>query len=98
MKLHRTKIGSTLYLHDESEHARKVIHSQIIPDGYAARFEDGSEEWIIDEPIVDLSKSGSDQYIWDKSGNRCKHNRVRYQKNSAGQVSSTIERTIYKEL
>ena len=48
------------------------------------------------EPIVDLSKSGSDQYIWDKSGDRVKGNLVEVTNQKDGSVTKQIIRTTYR--
>ena len=49
------------------------------------------------EPIQDLSKSGSDQYTWDKSGDRVKGNIVEYTNNEDGSVTKRIIKTTYRK-
>ena len=96
--LKTTRVGSTLVVHDDSDTAKQVIQEMIVPNGHAAIANSGAAEWIIDEAVVDLSKSGSDQYTWDRSGNKVKHARKRYKRDAAGNVASTVERFIYKAL
>ena len=94
MKLTHTRIGSTLYLHDDAttEHVRK----KILPDGWSANYADGSSEWVV-EVVDDHTKEGSERYTWDKSGNRVKHARVRYRKDKAGKVTRTVEGIVFKK-
>ena len=97
MKLHHTRIGTNLYNHDDSAAVAEHIRSKIAPDGHAAYYEDGTAEWICDEVVDDPTKSGSDRYTWDKSGNRVKHARVRYTKDAAGKVTRTVEGVVFKK-
>ena len=95
-KLKTARIGDTLYIYDEV--GEKTVRKNIVPDGHAATFGNKTSEWIIDEPVVDSSKSGSGVYTWDASGNRVKHARIRYTKDANGNVSKRHERFIYKLL
>lgn len=95
MKLKAAKIGDTVYVFDEQSEAR-VKRENILPDGHAANFFDKTSEWLIDEPIIDTTKTGSAQYVWDKSGNRVKCQRCRYRKDASGTVTQTVERTVFK--
>ena len=56
-KLKAARIGDTLHVFDETTEAA-VKSANIVPDGHAANYPDGSSEWIIDEPVVDLAKTG----------------------------------------
>lgn len=56
-----------------------------------------TEQWVHNEVIHDPTKPGSEGYIWDKSGNRCKHNRVLYTRVAGGDVTSEITGTSYRE-
>lgn len=96
MKLFRTRIGSTLNIHDAV--SLETVRKQIVPDGHAAHYQDGSEEWIVDEVVHDPTQEGSAQYQWDKSGNRVKHARVRYTKTPQGKVTRKVESVIYKAI
>ena len=49
------------------------------------------------EAIVDLSKSGSDQYTYDKSGDRVKGHLVEYTNNEDGSVTKRIIKTTYRK-
>ncbi len=48
------------------------------------------------EAIVDLNKSGADQYTWDKSGDRVKGNIVEYTNQKDGSVTKRTVRTTYR--
>ena len=95
MRLLHTRIGSTLFVHDDST-TDHVKQKYLVPDGHAAHYQDGSEEWIIDEVVYDPTQEGSAQYKWDKTGNRAKHARVRYTKTKQGKVTRKVESVIYK--
>ena len=71
------KIGGTLYLYspEEKERVEKKILSRAKRTGEVASFREVSI-WYTREEIVDLTKTGSDQYTWSKDGNRVKCNLV----------------------
>lgn len=96
MKLFHTRIGHTLNIHDAA--ALETVRKQIVPDGPAAHYQDGTSEWVCDEVVCDPTQEGSAQYQWDKNGNRVKHARVRYVKNSQGKVTRKVESVVYKSL
>lgn len=96
MRLHRTKIGSTLYLHDSASTAK--VMDNVVPNGPAAEKEDGTAEWIIDEAVTVPGASGSAAYTWDRSGNRVKYARYRCLRFVDGKVTKTLERYVYKSL
>ena len=85
IKLLHTRIGHTL-------HVRK----HVVPDGHGAIYQDGSSEWIVDEVVIDPTQEGSAQYVWDKSGNRAKHARVRYTRDAQGNMTRQVESVVYK--
>ncbi len=94
-KLNFTRIGDTLFVCDETTRDL-VLEENIVPEGHAAIFEDGSSEWVIDEIVSDTSKTGSDMFTWDKSGNRVKYERCRYRKTADGVVTREVEKTVFK--
>jgi len=96
MKLKSARIGSTLYVFDTASEAK--VRENILPDGEAIVFTDKSSEWIVDEPVVDTSKSGSAQYTWDKTGNRVRHARCQYNRDAAGNVTRKVLKHVYREL
>lgn len=92
------RVGNTIhvFLGTESDDFGEKITSLETPDGHGVVSEDGSEVWITDVEVVDTSKEGSDRYTWDKSGNRVKHARTRFTRDSAGNVRSEVLRHVYK--
>ena len=64
--------------------------------GDALQFPDGSSEWLGDEAIVDTSKSGSEQYTWDKAGQRVKCRRSTYYRDAAGNVEAKFCRIVWR--
>ena len=79
------------------EKSIKAIIDKLEPDGYPAIFKDGTKIAVVDEEVVDTTKSGSAQYQWDKSGNKCLHNRVRVTTKPDGTVVREHVRKVYKE-
>lgn len=90
------QIGSTLYIFSESERAK--VCANIVPNG-PAMVEGQLSEWITDEVVFHPGKEGSDQYTWDKSGNKVKH--IRYHHRRLGQVGTVVKTkmcVVYKSL
>ena len=76
MKILQIRHGETLYVFagvkgDEAQIKdwQASIIARLKPNGHGMTLPDGSTIWIIDEVIHPL--------IWDKSGNRVQHNRVK---------------------
>lgn len=94
------RVGDTLhvFIGTEADDFSGKIASLESPDGHAVVSDDGSAVWITDVEVVDTSKSGSDRYTWDRSGNRVKHARTRFVRDAAGSVSSKVLKHVYKEL
>ena len=96
------RIGSTKHIilgtqadaNAMQQHVAKLIDA-LKPNGDGAQFEDGSATWLADIADIDTNKSGSDQYVWDKSGNRVRHTRCRVTRDAAGQVTKQELRKVY---
>ena len=95
MRIKTARIGDTLFVYDETTEA-SVKQANIVADGHAANYDNGTSEWIVDEPIVDTTKVGSAMFVWDKAGTRIKHERCRYIKDKNGNVTRKVEKTVYK--
>jgi hypothetical protein len=83
--------GHVLHVFDAE--SRKEVLEEIqraLRAGHAVRWEDGSREWWVLEERVDVTKKGSDQYQWDKSGNRVRADLVKYVQTKAGDVTKAI--------
>ena len=83
------QVGETLL----SDKIKKALRK-----GLEVTLEDGDTIWIEAIPIVDLSKDGSDSYIWDKTENRVKHERVQFTLSPDGTKTSEIIGASYKSL
>jgi hypothetical protein len=94
------RVGDTLhvFLGTDGDNFDEKIAGLEQPDGHAVEAADGSAVWIADAEVVDTTKSGSDQYTWDKSGNRIKHARTRFVRDASGNVTQTVLRFIYKAM
>ena len=72
--IYRAKVGGTLYIYDEE--TRDSVEAKMTASakrtGEAIEFPD-RKMWFDYEAIVDLTKSGSDQYIWAADGNQVQH-------------------------
>jgi hypothetical protein len=58
-----------LYVDVDAEEIAKKIQKLMNKGGVLIHV-DGSREWHEWEQIVDTTKSGSEQYTWDKTGNK----------------------------
>ena len=94
MTIKTVRIHDTLYIFDNT--TELGIREMIVADGHSAEFGNGTTEYIVDEVIVDATKEGSAMFQWDKSNKRVKHNRVRCVRGVDGNVTRTVERTVYK--
>lgn len=92
-KLKTARIGDTLYVFDAASESK--VRENIVPDGHAMQ-SNGQSEWIIDEPVVDVSKGGSAAYTWDRTGNKIKYSRIRCVKDSSGKVTRKFMRFVFK--
>ena len=97
MKLKRT--SSTVYIFSETPAIEKSVNVQIhknLMDGETLFHSNGSKEFIIDEPILNPENTGSEQFIWDKSGNKVKHNRIKHTVSKSGEHKTEIMKTVFK--
>lgn len=58
----------------------------------------GPTQWFEDYEILDLDKSGSAIYTWDKSGNRVKCERYLITRDKDGEVTKEFTKHVYKSL
>ena len=103
------KIGGVLhtFMFDQTDDGRAWASSEIAllidalkPNSYAVEFDD-VREWVEDHAIVDLSKTGADQYTWDKTNSRVKQQRIRVTVRPQGDKHvrrETLDRIVYKSL
>lgn len=73
---------------------------RLVAGGPALRYEDGSSEYIIDTPIVELSGGnsiGAAIYTWDKTGNKIKCKRCLVQVSPDKKITQTVLRTVYRD-
>ena len=80
---------------NESDKAKQKVVDKGHADGHTV-IRKGVKTHHHFKPFQDLSKSGSDQYIFDKSGNRVKGNLVEYTNQEDGSVTKRIIRTTYR--
>lgn len=99
MKLFKVRYGQTLYVYDKTtaEEILGGLRKSLVPNGDGLIFSDSHREFIEDVAVVDTSKSGSDQYTWDKTGNKVLHRRV-YVTVIDNKRSEKLIRKVYKEL
>jgi len=99
MKLFTVRYGSTLFAFDKTtqEKGFNDLRKSLKPNGDGLIFSDSHREFIEDVAVVDTSKSGADQYTWDKTGNKVLHRRV-YVTVIDGKRSEKLIRKVYKAL
>ena len=97
-KLKTARVGDTLFVYDETtEAAVETKIASIIEAGGPSRLHaDGSREFYRDEVIVRTGREGSERYLWDRSGNKVKHERCRYVVAADGTMTREITKTVFK--
>jgi hypothetical protein len=60
--------------------------------------EEGSAEWVTIDPVIDVTKEGSAQYTWEKSGDRVKCIRRRMKRWKDGKVEAVEKHVVYKNI
>jgi hypothetical protein len=98
LKMHMTRCGNTLFVYDDTTKER--VEKQIMrrmEKGETVERPDGTKIWIEYEAVRDASKSGSACYTWDKSGNRCKHEKVMYTLHPLGVRSRDVLRSVWRD-
>jgi len=106
MKVKQVRVGevNNIYIsrseQDFLDHGFDIEIQKVIEKGHAdgeGVTVEGVKTYQHFEAIVDTSKTGSAQYIFDKSGNRVKGNIVEYSNQTDGTVTSRIIRTTYRK-
>lgn len=96
-KLLQKRIGDTLFIYDEGTKPQiEAKAKRALASGESVVRPDGTEEWISYNPIIDSAKVGSKQYIWDKSGERVKSEKVRHLKSKDGTIVQEVIGTVFK--
>ena len=90
--------GKSLYIYDErfAEEVEKEIHADAKRLGCAFRIGNGPVQWYEDNVVFDHTKRGSEQFIWDKTGNRVKHDRMLVSRDAEGTLTKKKVGTVYK--
>ncbi|HIG58237.1 MAG TPA: hypothetical protein EYQ21_02385 [Flavobacteriales bacterium] len=97
MKTEKIEIHDTLHIFVGKELDK--AKQKVVDKGHAAGYSvirKGVKTHQHFEEIEDLSKSGSDRYTFDKSGNRVKGNIVEYTTHKDGSVTKQIIKTTYR--
>ena len=98
-KIESIRIFDTLHVFvgtgNESDKLKQKVVDKGHADGYTV-IRKGVKTHHHFEALTDLSKSGSDVYTFDKSGNRVKGNIVEYTNQEDGSVTKRIVRTTYR--
>lgn len=70
LQLNRVQVGTTLHVYDDDsvERIHDVVMRALRQGESVVR--QGVRAHIDDQPVVDLRARGSNQYTWDKTGNR----------------------------
>ena len=98
MKIKSIHCGDTLHIYDADSNActdsvNKDVQRQI-NRGHTRYHKDGSREFITHDVIHDLD---TDTYIWDKSGDKVKHNTIHNLVTKDGVQTTKIIGTTYRK-
>jgi hypothetical protein len=72
-------IGGTLSIYVGTDSVNKTMPSDIakgLNRGDVVKFGDGTVQFIDSDVVIDLNKSGSAMFTWNKTGTSVKHDRV----------------------
>jgi len=64
---------------DDEEQAEMIISDKVqkaLKAGHQVTLEDGRKQWIEALQVIDTTKTGSDAYTWDRSGDKVLHERI----------------------
>lgn len=69
------RVGNTLNIcQPETRHIVEKQAKAAMMRGETVVWEDGREQWVIFNEIIDLTKSGSARWTWDRKGGKVKAN------------------------
>ena len=93
-----TRYGNTVHIHGTSKAVMKLVNKDIakaLDAGDSHKLNDGSRQFITYDAIQNVSDNS---YIWDKSGDRVKHNKVRHTVTKDGKHTTKIIGTSFRNL
>jgi hypothetical protein len=93
-------IGDTLSIYVGTDAVNSKMPADIqkgLNRGDVVKFADGSKQFIDTDVVVDLSKSGSAMYTWNKDDTRVKHDRVLVTIDADGNRSTKKIGSVYKK-
>lgn len=93
-------IGDTLSIYVGTDAVNKKMPADIkrgLNRGDLVKFMDGSKQFIDTDVVIDLSKSGSAMYTWDKTDTRVKHDRVLVTIDADGNRSTKKIGSVYRK-
>lgn len=64
--------------------------------GKTVRWSNGLTQWIKHVPIVNKDRNGSEKFVWDKSGNKIKHQTVLFSKKKNSQITQKVIGSSYR--
>jgi hypothetical protein len=86
--------GHVLHVFDRESRPQIVKQArQALRAGNAVRWEDGTREWWVLRERVDTSKAGSEQYEWDKAGEKVRADLVKYVQKRGCKAVATVTST-----
>ena len=97
MQVKSIHCGNTLFIFDgDSQTCIDSVNKDVqrkLEQGNSIKHNDGSREFIIYDAI---RNADDDTYIWDKSGNKVKHNKVRHIVTKDGTHTTEIVGTSFR--
>jgi hypothetical protein len=98
VKFSTIKIGDRLYICDESskpsveKKARRALN-----EGETVKWNDGSEQWMENDPVMDWTKHGSEMYQWKKGdGNKIACDKLLFTRVN-GKVTKKVVRRVFMD-
>lgn len=97
-KIRMTRCGDTLHIYEDStaDQAEKQIEKNMIENGVSVHRAGGIRQFYRDDPIIDTTKTGADQYTWNKNGERVKHKRFLITVHPDGLIEKEFIKYIWK--
>ncbi len=94
------KIGHNFELWMGGSGPRTAVHEKAkraLKRGETVVWENGTKQWVIHEAIINIEEQASAQFIWNKAGEKAKHNTILHTKLKNGETSKKIIGTSFRE-
>jgi len=94
--LEAARVGDTIHVTNKPGFLTKKIEAGL--NGGETVTQDGRTFWREFHPVTDFNKTGSDMFVWDKSGNKAKHEIVTVTRSEGGAITRTVTGTCFRAI